>query len=276
MEKITVDESACIKCGICTRICPMSLITIAPGSFPKMESIKKLFCINCGQCEAFCPKSALTLSYPEGTKDADQFQSLIIPPNELELYFKNRRSVRNFKKDPVDKAIIESALDIVRYAPSGKNGQPVKWIVIHEASQLAKCKEAFITWSRELAASDSPLKKAMPAATVIKMWESGVDMILRDAPHLIIAYTPDNTMMGKAATTDGVIALTHLDLVLPSFGLGGFWAGFFTIGLMQSALLRETVGIPEGHSISYAYAFGYPQYKTHAFPKRKASDITWL
>jgi nitroreductase len=240
-----------------------------------MDASRKFLCIHCGQCAAYCPGLALDLFYQDNVPAAYEHGGSVVAPDDLGRYLLDRRSVRLFKTASVSQSDIASALDIVRYAPSGKNGQPVKWVIIRSHEKRAEVMDSFISWVRALSAGDSPMKKKFPHAAVLKLRESGVDMILRDAPHLAIAYTPDDTVMGHAAVTDGIIALTHLDIVFPSFGIGGFWAGFFTMGLLESASLREIVGIPEGHSVCYAYAFGYPLYKPKSFPKRKAADIKW-
>lgn len=55
-EKIVVDESKCVKCGICMRKCPAKAIILAP--YPIIDEKK---CIRCFCCIEVCPQHALHL-----------------------------------------------------------------------------------------------------------------------------------------------------------------------------------------------------------------------
>ena len=58
--------------------------------------------------------------------------------NELDTYdcllnlVKNRRSVRQFKPDPVPGACIEKIIEIARWAPSGFHTQPWEFVVVNK------------------------------------------------------------------------------------------------------------------------------------------------
>jgi len=55
-EKIIVNESKCIKCGICMRHCPKKAISLKP--YPVIDTKK---CIRCFCCIELCPHHALFL-----------------------------------------------------------------------------------------------------------------------------------------------------------------------------------------------------------------------
>jgi nitroreductase/NAD-dependent dihydropyrimidine dehydrogenase PreA subunit len=275
MERLKVDESKCTRCGLCGKVCPVTAIVAGEGALPHEDGRKMAICVDCGHCEAYCPKGALAHEYGGEVLDAGPLEKISINAHDLGLYVKNRRSVRLFKDKPVDRAGLESLLDIVRYAPSGKNDQPVKWIVLHDRAELERVMAVFLDWVRSLLENDSPLKRMLPAAATLKLRTEGNDLILRGAPHVIIAYTSDAALMGPASVADGIIALTHLDILLPAFGMGGFWAGYFTLGLRESEEVKAAAGIPAGHHVNYSFALGYPKYETRALPKRKKADVLW-
>ena len=52
---------------------------------------------------------------------------------------------------------------------------------------------------------------------VIRAWDRGEDPICRKAPHLVVAYAHKDSL---AAPTDAIIALSHLEIIAPSLGLG--------------------------------------------------------
>ena len=106
----------------------------------------------------------------------------------------------------------------------------------------------------------------------VAAWDKGVDRICLGAPHLIIAHIPQG---GRTEVEDAIIALTHIDIIAPSFGLGTCWAGLLSIAARYWDPLKEGLGIPNGRVFSYAMMIGYPQYKPYYIPERKKTDITW-
>ena len=53
--RIKVNESACVKCGLCVKSCPMRAMSIKNGA---VESSTAL-CIKCGVCSHNCPRGAI-------------------------------------------------------------------------------------------------------------------------------------------------------------------------------------------------------------------------
>jgi nitroreductase/Pyruvate/2-oxoacid:ferredoxin oxidoreductase delta subunit len=275
MNKITIDQSLCVKCGICSKVCPVAIISKDDDQFPSIENVKTLLCIQCGHCEAYCPKKALALVYSFETESVPDLKKTAINPDDLEQHLKNRRSVRSFKNTPASKESIEKVIDITRYAPTGKNYQNIAWSVMYEKESMNAMIDLYYDWMIKLPDSNSPFKKAIPVKAALKIKDSGAEMILRGAPHCAIVHVPSNGPMGKAAVVDALIAMSHFDIALPSFGLGGFWAGFLTMGLTDSVALRKHCMIPDSNIVGYAYGFGIPLYQTHTIPKRITPKVSW-
>lgn len=57
--KPSVDQSACVGCGACQRICAHDAPVIANGK----ASIDHEKCVGCGRCLAVCPKDAIAADY---------------------------------------------------------------------------------------------------------------------------------------------------------------------------------------------------------------------
>ena len=53
--KIKVDESACVKCGLCVKSCPMRAMSIENGTVQNSTAL----CIKCGVCSHNCPRGAI-------------------------------------------------------------------------------------------------------------------------------------------------------------------------------------------------------------------------
>ncbi len=271
MTTILVDQDLCTRCGICSVVCPMAIVTPADeNTLPVVADEKADKCIQCGHCEAFCPSQALLLNVRPEEKVQVPAGAGSMSPGDLGMYLKKRRSVRHFTSDPVPRDKILEMLDIARYAASGGNGQPVQWIVVHDPEKVNKIAGLAIEWMRTLVHSAHPMSSYLPA--LIRGWESGYDVICNGAPHLLFAHIPDNN---PVAPVDAVIALTHFDIAAPAFGVGTCWAGFVAMAASSYEPLAKEIGIPAGRKSAYALMFGIPQYKVCGIPRRKPPGVSW-
>lgn len=271
MSRILVDQKLCTQCGICTQVCPSGIISLLEEThFPQVEESKVQRCLNCGHCEAFCPSQGLLFNFLPEEKFLLQVDGGTVSSEDIGLYLKKRRSVRHFTKEPVPKEKILEILDIARYAPSGTNGQPVQWLVIHDPEKVRKIAELTIEWIKNLQNTAHPMSAYVPL--LISEWEQGNDIICRGAPHLLFAHIPEENSI---APVDAIIALTHFDIAAPAFSVGTCWAGFVAAASMLYEPLLKELGLPQGRKPAYAMMFGYPKYKVYGIPRRKPLEITW-
>ena len=271
MGTILVDQDLCTRCGICSVICPMSIVEPADeNTLPKVLDVKAGMCIQCGHCESYCPTQALLLNVRPDEKVLIQPGAGTLSAEDLEVYLKKRRSVRHYTKDPVSKETITRILDIARYAASGSNGQPVEWIVVHDQKKVQKIAGLTVDWMKTLLNTSHPMSGYVPM--FIRAWENGHDVICRGAPHLLFAHIPESN---PHTSVDAIIAMTHFDIAAPSFGIGTCWAGFVAAASREYPPLKEALDIPAGRSIAYAMMFGHPHYKVSGIPRRKPLQVTW-
>ncbi|HUK37738.1 MAG TPA: nitroreductase family protein [Methanomicrobiales archaeon] len=270
MNGILVDQDLCTRCGICSLVCPAGIIdTAEEGALPYVPSAKAQFCLQCGHCEATCPSGAVVPAYSSaGTPGSPAAAD--IPSETLGTYLKSRRSVRHYKGDPVDRPTLRAILDIARYAASAGNGQPVEWLVLYKAAEVRRMAELSMEWLRGLADTSHPLAGFAP--TLVRGWESGQDPICRGAPHLLVPHVPDGNPVTRF---DAIIALTHIDIAAPAFGVGTCWAGFVAMALEAYPPAREALALPEGRVPAYAMMLGYPRYRAHRIPERRPLRVTW-
>ena len=267
---INVDSDSCTRCGTCAEICPMGIIDpTSGGTLPQVQKENERKCISCGQCEAFCPSGALVRG-TESRKQTSASGEGEIPAEKLGIYLKSRRSIRHYRTEPVAKETITSILDIARYAASGSNSQPVEWLVIHDPREVQKIGKLTVDWMRELAKSNHPISSYAPH--FIAAWESGNDLICRNAPHLLFPTIPEENPI---APTDAIIALTHFDIAAPAFGIGTCWAGFVAGASLNYEPLQDLLALPNGRVTGYAMMFGHPEYRPAFIPSRKPLKVTW-
>lgn len=270
---ITFDGDACTRCGICAEVCPNGIIMQErQGALPLLVPAREATCIRCGHCVAVCPTGAISAGYPAEGPQYLTDGSAAIAPADLAAYLRSRRSIRRYEDRTVDRETIEALLDVVRFAPSGVNRQPVHWLIAHDPAEVHRLAGLTVEWMRKMVESGAghPLTPIFPA--VVRAWDAGEDPIFRGAPHLVVAHAEASN---QSAFMDSIIALTWLEVAAPSFGLGTCWAGFFQIAVMSSPELAAALDLPEGHALQSAMFFGYPKYRSVRVPGREKARITW-
>lgn len=186
----------------------------------------------------------------------------------LRGYMQSRRSIRHYLDTPVDRHLLEEIFEIVRFAPTAINRQPVEWTIVHDTGTVRALAALAADWLRETGGGEGPLYQ-----TLLDAWERGSDLICHGAPHLVVAHAPADDPL---APRDAAIACAHLDLALPAFGLGGCWAGLFTTAAASHPPLAEALRLPEGHRPLGTLLVGYPRYRYASVPPRKRPDLRWL
>ena len=152
-------------------------------------------------------------------------------------------------------------MDIVRWAPTARNMQQVKWIVINSREKMHELAGMMI----------KSMKNNEKFQRQVEAWDIGKDVILRGAPALAIAYTDSEYSWGEV---DSTIAMQTLDLCATAMRFGTCWAGYF-IALAQNVPdIPKWLGLQSNEKIQAALMFGYPGFEAyHRIPYRKEIDL---
>ncbi|MBC2715555.1 MAG: 4Fe-4S binding protein [Desulfobacteraceae bacterium] len=273
MPAITIDETLCIKDGLCSTICPMQIITPPKGEIPpepKPEFSK--WCTSCGHCVSICPTGALSHSSmnPDQCPTADY--KLIPGPDQFEHILRLRRSIRRFKKTPPEKEVIERLISMAGYAPSGHNFQPVRWQVFTNRDDLNQLVDMVCDWMKHMLNEMPEAPHAPVFKEVVKAWNEGKDLVLHEAPCLVLAHSRIQT---GTEPTDAAISLAYLDLAALSLGMGCCWAGLFTMAAKLWEPFGQFLDLPKGHQLHGAMMVGYPKLKFQRLPVRNHPEIQW-
>ncbi len=262
---IQIDHQRCIRCGLCTRECPVLCFRLEEG---KVTLHHEEYCLSCGHCVAACPAAAITLEGRPAkgeTVPADELRPVhpFISFEDFDNLARGRRSVRIFKNDAVPRETLLRALDCARYAPTGKNLENVSWIVVEGRERLRRIADAVVD-----------IFRAFPSmAGVVRSHDAGHDPIFRGAPCAVFACA-DSGYDLSACNCD--IAVTYLELALPTLGLGTCWAGFVMRAAIDSAAVREAIGAAEGLTPFAGLMVGLPDIRYHRIPARRELRVTWL
>ena len=139
-----------------------------------------------------------------------------------------RKSVRAFVDRPLDDDKLARVLEAARAAPSARNGQEARFVVVRQRAR------------RERLAIEAARQPFIGTAAVL----------------LACCAQTDGRVMrcGQAAyPIDVAIAVDHLTLAAASLGLGTCWIGSF-----DEALVKELLGIPREIRVVQLMPLGWP------------------
>lgn len=162
---------------------------------------------------------------------------------------RDRRSIRKYQDTPVEDAKIEQVLDAARLAPSWKNMQCWRFLVLREQADRTKLLAAI--------PDDNPGKKAIAAAPVVII--VCADPAESDVENGIEYYIADTA-----------IAFEHLCLTAHALGLGTCWMGWYNEEQIKSAF-----NIPDSIRIVGLTPLGYPNQEPKPRPRKELADIAF-
>ena len=57
-RRAAVDQSLCVACGCCVKVCPKTAIHVEKGMFAQVDPG---LCVGCGLCAKACPASVIEI-----------------------------------------------------------------------------------------------------------------------------------------------------------------------------------------------------------------------
>ena len=150
---------------------------------------------------------------------------------------KNRRSIRKYKQQNIEKDKIQKILEMARLSPSAMNRQPYGFIVVSE---------------------NSIIKEISSACN--QKW---------DAPVIIVVFgLPDQAWVRDDGEeywkADSAIAMSNMSLAAYSLGLGTCWIAAF-----KEDELKKILNISSNARVFAMTPLGYPDEKKGPVKKRK-------
>lgn len=267
MLNFTINEERCIQCGKCVADCPPMCISMAKGEYPSIPEEYK--CIGCQHCLAVCPTAALSILGVDPDESMEVKHELPTT-HSMETLIKARRSTRKYKQKGLEKEAIKKLLDIAWHAPTGTNAQGVQFTATMNAEVTEEFRKEVYEKIGVLLADKDPEEDDLPLK-YLRMshgayTEHGIDVVLRGAPHVLVASAPIEAACPKE---DTLIALTTFELLAQSSGVGTLWNGILKWCLVDYfPELAAKLGVPEGHMVGYSMVFGTPAVEYHRTVQR--------
>jgi nitroreductase len=155
----------------------------------------------------------------------------------------SRRSIRNYKHDPIPEEMLSKILEAGRLAPSACNLQPWIFVVLKGKEQVSRLASAY---DRE--------------------W-------LLDAPAVIIVCIDRKTSWKRSdgrdyGDVDAAIAMDYMILQAAELGLGTCWIANF-----KKESLIKAVDIPEGFEPVVLTPVGFPAKMPDVRPRKSIEEI---
>jgi nitroreductase len=148
-------------------------------------------------------------------------------PEELLTLIKSRRSIRRYKKENISSEIINNLLEAGRWAPSAKNNQPWRFLVI----------------------DNSEVKLKLSELTKYKRIVEESNACIAVFFNLTTAFQRDKDMMSIGACIQNIL------LAAESEGIGAVWLGEI---LSRKDDVNSLLGIDKENELAAVIALGYP------------------
>lgn len=166
----------------------------------------------------------------------------VVPMNtDLLQMIKERRSVREFTHEPVSQIDIMNILEAGSWAPSVKNNQPWKFVVI----------------------SDPGMRAILSEQTIYSTQISQCQVVI--AVYIVNHVDTDMALSHQAVGA----AIQNMLLVSESIGLGAVWLGDLN---GCGARINCELGIAEKYQLAAMLAIGYPAHRNQKSHRKHIND----
>jgi len=144
----------------------------------------------------------------------------------------SRRTIRQFRPEPVARGTLEALVEAARLAPSAANMQPLEFLIVDDARVRADVFPC-LKWAAYIAPEGDPKPGQEPTAYIVTL----VNTKVREK---MFEYD-----VGAAVENMIVSALAE--------GIGSCW-----LLSIDRERLKTILGVPEGYRIDCVLALGYP------------------
>lgn len=271
MLDFNVKDSLCTRCGECVDDCPARIISMQDG-LPVIVTDKESSCYRCQHCLAVCPTGALSILGVDPS-DCQPLNGAFPEPDRMEVLIRGRRSVRRYKQENLEPELMQHLLDVAWQAPTGVNSRDVLFTVVDDRLKLVRLREVVMDRLGRLVREMRLPAEMVFFANFVRLWEEKrVDILFRDAPHLLIASAPSDA---ASPVPDCLIALSCFELYAQCQGVGTLWNGLVKWGIFDLLPgMRGLLGIPEDHVIGYVMTFGMPAVKYARTVQHGPANVT--
>lgn len=272
---VQIDEHRCTQCGACAQVCASATLRQIDGHVRVVTDQGGFGCIACGHCMMICPVEAVRVTgrgiHPRDVQPMPPETSRATT-DSLAALMQARRSIRHFRDQEVDPAIIERVVELASKAPMAIPPWDVGCVRVLGREQVRYVENAVIKGYEGFLKLFRPwvLKVMFPllgrkkydiftqfirplAEGYVQMHRDGCDVLFYRAPAMLIFHQSP-----YADSQDAVIAGTYAMLAAESLGLGSTIIGGAPAIMQRDRALCRHLGIPDGNKPVMVLILGYP------------------
>jgi nitroreductase len=157
---------------------------------------------------------------------------------------KSRRSIREFRNEEISDEMVREILEAGRWAPSGLNNQPWKFIVV----------------------KDVKVKNELANFTKYRR-------IIENSKILIVVFLDKKESYDRTKDIQAIGAcIQNMLLQIHSLGLGSCWIGEI---LNQREKVESFFSVPESFELMAVLAIGYPEKKKRTSTRKSLEELIY-
>jgi nitroreductase/NAD-dependent dihydropyrimidine dehydrogenase PreA subunit len=293
--EICINYDKCNSCGRCVSVCKDFSLILVDGKLAISDN-PAFGCIGCGHCMAICPENAVeiygrTLS-PDDVFDLPSVESAS-DYRQLFSLFQRRRSIREFRNQPVEHEVIDKILKAAVQAPMGLPPSDVNVLILDTKEKNFAFAKDFCEYLKSIKwmasgwflgimkpfwskSNDELFRNFIrPLFDIyIGNMDKGINHVNYDPPLSIYFYGSP-----YCDPADPIIAATAAMYAAESLGLGTCMIGGVHPFLQNGKKAKK---FREAHEIKYPsreglfVIFGYPAVKYHKGINRTFSSVSTL
>ena len=188
---------------------------------------------------------------------------------ELLDAIRSTKTCRSFRSDPVADAVLLRAISAARYAPTGGNRQPVRFIVVRDPAAKQQLRDWYLgPWQTYRDNARAGAVRVGGSTTLIDRADRFAQH-LHEVPAIVVVcaelaslYASD-LHLGRLSIVGGGSVYPAVQNFLLACRAEGLGTALTTLLCLVEPRIKELLAIPEGFATACHVAVGYP---THPFP----------
>jgi len=178
-----------------------------------------------------------------------------------------RRSVRDYIDTPLPEETTRKIIDAGRYAPTGLNLQPWRFVVVQNKEMMKKLSN----YAQPILAKNLEGRNDAGAVNFLKRLQDKNFNLFYNAPVLILVIGSKNNAL---TDYDCSMCAENMMLAAHSLGIGSCWIGGAAV-IQQSENLMAELKITMNYKIVSPLIFGYPKTMPPT-PEKREPIIFWI
>jgi nitroreductase/NAD-dependent dihydropyrimidine dehydrogenase PreA subunit len=286
LPSVLVDK--CTGCGLCFEVCPSFVLEITKG---KSWVVRGDWCIGCGHCGAVCPEEAIAFSTSMIKRHPQPNVRSAASPETLALLLQERRSIRLYERKPIPEDILRRILDAGRHAPTGRNSQNVRYVLLQSPNEIEQLRKMTLSFYQKIFSRiKSPLgafvlsliagrrivtslRESLPKMEYAgKLIEQGKDCLFYHAPVVVVAHAES---WDTCSAFNCSASLYNCSLMAQTLGIGCCFNGYLVNAVNHDRGIKEWLNLPHDHRCFAAMTLGYQKIRFQTLVEREAPNVQW-